>query len=306
MAENRLSVGERQAFLDEFVRSLEKDGLGAGTIQNYSYGVRKFLEFATNIDDVEHYNNFLLEHAVQKRSYYYYEALKKFARVALRKDKQALRHILHNLLKPQKKDPERGYKFIDKDVSENVIASLTTFKHRIIARMQYELGKRVGDILRLTKECFQTDATNADEPLLVINFITKGEKRHTMWVYNPELSADIQRFVAATQGSTRIFVDESISNEGANAYTMMRTNYKRYWIDLKQALRNNGVAFKDWATHDWRRAYARRVWDKYKDLNVLKEALGHSDVGSTIKYLRTSGLTNKDVLRELNDDKNHT
>jgi integrase len=183
---------------------------------------------------------------------------------------------------------------------------MPTFKHRIIAQMQYELGKRVGDILRLKKDCFQTDSTNPDEPLLVINFITKGDKRHTMWVYNPQLSADIQRFVAAAQGGERVFVDETISDEGASAYTMMRTNYKRYWIDLKQSLRDNGVAFKDWATHDWRRAYARRVWDKYKDLNVLKEALGHSDVGSTIRYLRSSGLTNKDVLRGLSDDKSRT
>jgi hypothetical protein len=130
MAENRPSDAERQALLSEFVQSLERQGLSAGTVQNYAYGVRKFLEFAPSVDDVEHYNNFLLEHTVQRRSYYYYVALKKFAHVALRKDKTALRHVLHNLLRPQKRDPERGYKFIDKPERDSVNAHVQAPHHR--------------------------------------------------------------------------------------------------------------------------------------------------------------------------------
>jgi site-specific recombinase XerD len=75
---------------------------------------------------------------------------------------------------------------------------------------------------------------------------------------------------------------------------MFRYNYDEYWKDLKMALQSCGYAPKDFATHDMRRCFARRVWERYKDIHVLQSMLNHSDPKVTLKYLEQSGLKNVD------------
>jgi integrase len=91
-----------------------------------------------------------------------------------------------------------------------------------------------------------------------------------------------------------------------NAYRMYKMNYIWYWRDLKQAL---GVANVDttlFATHDFRRCFARRAWEKYKDIHILQSLLNHQRAGTTLRYLNQSGLKNIDYHKDMqssNDEK---
>ena len=89
--------------------------------------------------------------------------------------------------------------------------------------------------------------------------------------------------------------------EGAlfSDYKMIRMNYMWYWKDLKQALITNGINKKDFATHDLRRCFARRAWERYKDIHVLKNLLNHSKVETTLRYLEQSGLKNIDYFEDM-------
>jgi site-specific recombinase XerD len=71
-------------------------------------------------------------------------------------------------------------------------------------------------------------------------------------------------------------------------------NYTHYWQDLKEAMQSCGVNFNDWATHDMRRAFARRAWSRYKDIHVLQGLLHHANPATTMRYLEQSGLANID------------
>ncbi len=86
-------------------------------------------------------------------------------------------------------------------------------------------------------------------------------------------------------------------------YKLISQNYRRYWADLKQALNAVGVAKQDFATHDFRRCFAREIWDKYKDLVLLQNALNHENPGTTIRYLKQSGLQNRDVFYQYQMEK---
>ena len=76
-------------------------------------------------------------------------------------------------------------------------------------------------------------------------------------------------------------------------------NYQWYWADLKQALHKNKISREEFATHDLRRCFARRAWERYKDIYVLKGLLNHVDPKTTLRYLDQSGLKNIDYLREM-------
>jgi site-specific recombinase XerD len=80
---------------------------------------------------------------------------------------------------------------------------------------------------------------------------------------------------------------------------LYRLNYKYYFRDLKAAMEMAGLSKYDFATHDFRRCFGRKVWDKYKDLVVLQRLLNHNSPQTSIRYLDQSGLRNFDYLKEL-------
>jgi integrase len=96
------------------------------------------------------------------------------------------------------------------------------------------------------------------------------------------------------------FINErKFMRQKVNFNTRYRENYNNYLYDLKQAMDKCGLENDSFATHDYRRCYARRVWEKYKDLFVLQELLNHTDPKTTMRYLKGSGLRNIDYHKEM-------
>ncbi len=56
---------------------------------------------------------------------------------------------------------------------------------------------------------------------------------------------------------------------------------------------------EDFATHDFRRNFARKVWLKYKNLIILQKILGHNDPRTTTRYLNMEGLDLIEVHKEM-------
>jgi site-specific recombinase XerD len=82
-------------------------------------------------------------------------------------------------------------------------------------------------------------------------------------------------------------------------YKMYKMNYVWYYADLKQALQSNRVKREDFATHDFRRCFARRAWERWHDVNILQGLLNHARPDTTLLYLQSSGLKNIDYLKEM-------
>jgi integrase len=141
-----------------------------------------------------------------------------------------------------------------------------------------------------------------NKPTLRINITGKGHRRNVIFIHD-EIGQQLIMDYITTHPCVRDFyfcsgnVRKREKND--NEFRFLTMNYWRYWDDLKKALDMKGLNFNDFATHDFRRCFARRVWTKYKDIQVLKNILNHKDVNTTLRYLEQSGLKNIDYHYEM-------
>lgn len=293
-------TAEETALIASFHAELKKKGLRESSAYMYKTAAARFLREGKNVRDLNDVNEFITYYTMKNNAVYYHHAIKHFAKYCIQ-DREERSLILDNMHKCKQKEPMRANVFISDVDKERVINALRENKHRIIAMMQNEVGVRCGDAFRITRKDVAKDE-NGD---MVLTITAKGGRIITRWVYNPKLASLITAWMdLAPQGPDEtIFIDRITDRCVDSHYIRAASNYRRYRTDLKRALESCGIPSKDWCTHDWRRGLARRVWEKYKDLNVLKEMLGHSSVETTVRYLRTSGLTVRDVLNEMDDDK---
>jgi len=132
----------------------------------------------------------------------------------------------------------------------------------------------------------------------------KRGKRNVPYIYDEVAQEIILNYTSThDEGNGYYFIElgkmKNRYGKVDNEFMMVKMNYHWFWSDLKNALESAGVDYEDFATHDFRRCFARRVWEKYKDLVILQNVLNHSDPKTTIRYLEQSGLKNIDVYKEM-------
>jgi len=288
----------------DFEEWLQARNLSDSSVYVYVAAVKKFLMDHPDVESIDAYNNFIFEHSIKKRSNYFYDALKLFVRFHFDNDSKRMNVLLRNLLKPKTNSPKKHVRYLDDDTREQIIKLLTNYKHRIIAKIQNSTGVRAGDILRLKRGSISYEAYNDETIVLRIDFDGKGGKHFIKWVFDKDIQIQIDLFMKANILNTEYyFLERRIDERPDTLYKDFRNNYNHYLMDLKQALNTYGLEYEDWATHDFRRSFARNVWNKTKDPVLLKEMLNHEQFDTTLRYLRGSGLQVKDVYFELNNEK---
>jgi site-specific recombinase XerD len=131
-----------------------------------------------------------------------------------------------------------------------------------------------------------------------IDFEGKGKKHFVKWIFDEKIQTQIDLFIKSNNLDTEYyFLEARKCNTPHMSYLL---NYQMYWKDLKQSLKTLGIDYKEWATHDFRRSFAREVWNNTKDPVIMKEMLNHVQFDTTLRYLRGSGLQTKDVYYGLN------
>ena len=291
------------ADLIDFNEYLKAKNLNESSVYVYSSAVKKFLYTKPDVSKVDSYNDFIFEHAIKKRSTYVYDALKLYVKWKYEKDPRA-QSITRNLLKPKLQDPKRNVRYLDEDTREMIISLLKNYKHRIIARVQNSAGVRAGDVIRLKRGTISYEVDEAHNiPVMRIDFEGKGKKHFVKWIYDEKIQTQIDLFIKSNVLDTEYYFLER-GTRTCTIHMNYLLNYQAYWKDLKQALALTGVDYKEWASHDFRRAFARNVWNDTKDPVILKEMLNHQQFDTTLRYLRGSGLQTKDVYYDLNAKKN--
>lgn len=291
--------------LAEFEQWLLNRGLSQSSVYQYVKAVQKFvLQGNPDIEEIENYNEFILEYAIKKRSLYYYDALKIFLKYVFKDNAQKKNQMLRQLLKPNKNtDIKRTRRILDDETKEQVIKLLKDYKHRIIARIQNETGVRAGDILRLKRGTISYEAYQ-DKTVMRLDVTGKGDKHYVKWIFDENIQNQIHLYITSHMVDDEYyFLDRGKVNKGSTIHIIQRTNYHHYWSDMKQSMNILGIDFKDWSSHDFRRGFARRVWQKTKDPVLLKEAMNHSQFDTTLLYLRNSGVQVQDLQNMLNEDK---
>jgi integrase len=276
----------------------EKRNLSEGSVQVYCEAVECFLKGNPDIDSLEDYNNFIIEHAIKKRCYHYYSALKAFIEYKIT-DANTRSRITDNMIRAQvNNDIKMERKYLTEDEILEVINHIKEPKHKVIALIQCLTGVRVGDVLRLKRDNIMPEEYKG-KPVLRINITGKGKKRNVIFIHDDvaqELIMDYITHVFNHDDYYFIELGKMKNRKGDinSEYRLLRMNYSWFWTDLKEAMQSCGINFSEWSTHDFRRAFARRVWEKYKDIHVLQGLLHHANPTVTLRYLEQSGLKNVD------------
>ena len=291
--------------IQAYIEYLTKLGRKRSTIREVETCLLKFIKDGKRFEEYEDIVDFLQEHTVQKRSFQYYDFLLGFIRFNYADDRTTLKKIVKaiKMFGRRMKDPvPRNSIMSDKDLFR-IILALKEHKHKIIAWIQKETGVRAGDVIRLYKKNVRFGFVKSDEGnfiTLEITFIKKGDKVSVIPIFNPDLIDYVKWYLKKNITDEKyLFIDSRHKGKNPDDYNTHRANYLRYWRDLKQACEKCGYKPSDFATHDWRRNFANKVWVdvlKKTDVVALQRALGHSYVETTTKYLRQSGLQSRDLF----------
>jgi integrase len=289
-------------FYEEWLR--EKGTLAESTIFVYVKSIESFLKTGPDLNNIDDYNKFLINKTIKKRATHLYSVIKSF--ITFKIEGSALQEtLIKGLVKPKfQQNILRERRHLSDEQIFDVINNLERKKHRIIALIQSLTGAREGDVMRLKQGGILFEEYEKRNTMR-LNLLGKRSKRNVVFIHDDVAQQFIMDFI--TNNKTAVdnyyFLELGTMNnrkgDPNNEAALMRMNYHWYWLDLKQALQLSNVRKEEFATHDFRRCFARKVWERYKDINILQHLLHHTDPKVTLRYLQQTGLDNIDYLKEI-------
>lgn len=287
-----------QNLFEEWLR--EKKNMTESSIYVYRTAIDHFLSYNPNINNIDDYNKFIIKHCIKKRSVHYYSILKIYIKFVIT-DINKRNLMIENLIKPEVPSTrKRERKYLEEKVILGVINNLKTKKHKILALIQNLTGIRSGDILRIKKKDIIPELYD-DKNVVKLVVTGKGNKRNIVYIHEEMVQILLIDYLIGNVNETSyaFLEDETRRDKTMQERKMLHANYKAYYRDLKMSLNTTGISHDDFATHDYRRCFARRVWTKYKDVQVLQNLLNHKNPATTMLYLSQSGLKNIEYFKQM-------
>lgn len=304
--------------LTKFREYLDKR-LAQSSVNLYITVLKCFIKEGYDFQNVAHYSEFLVKHHNQKRSVYVHDVLKKFIKWSDtdfidEEKKKVILMLLNDAFKKKYKDPIKKTQLLTIEQIFHVMSNLQYHKHKIIAWLMVETGVRIGDIIRLPRgniKAVPYVKNGEDLMILEIQFVTKGQKIRKIKIFNQQLIAVLTKYMQEVYlNDSYYFLDfdafkgkRGTGNTDMFNFRIYKANYDRYYEDLRDACKKSGINPHEFTPHDFRRNWANKVWDMLdrKDILRLKEAMGHADITTTIRYLRQSGLDTEDVFKKASE-----
>lgn len=284
---------------DEYLQ--EKHKLVDATRYYYVKSLEFFLLDNPNLTDVNDYNKFLIKHSIKKRNISLFYVFRAFIKYYI-KDANTRNSMLESLIKPDIPSTiKRERRYLNEKEIVAVINNIKQIKHKIVALIQDMTGARAGDVLRIPHGDIVPEIYEHKNVLKII-ITGKGNKRNVVYIHDEMVQKLIMDYIVKNINHTGYYFMEQRQRSKDKSYMarkLYKANHMAYYRDLKQALDKTGIDVKDFATHDYRRCYARRVWNRYKDVQVLQELLNHQDPSTTMRYLKHSGLKNIEYHKQM-------
>ena len=280
--------------------------LSKSSIVAYVTSAKAFLTEGNDPYKLEDYNDFLIRKVIKSRSNIHYTALKFFIKSLPDMDRNEKNRITESLIQPRKFSmPKVERQYLSESKLIQIINYITKEKHKVIALIQYLTGVRAGDVLKTQRGNIVPELYNGKAVLKFI-IMGKGDKRNIVYIHDETAQQIIINYIIKHFNHTDYYFMEDTSRVKKHSkvfadFAFYKTNFRRYLRDLHQALDRMGIDKRTFASHDYRRCFARRVWTKFKDLQVLQDLLNHSSPSTTMLYLRNSGLKMVDYQKQMQE-----
>jgi integrase len=168
--------------------------------------------------------------------------------------------------------------YIDSSLLKQIVFSIPNTMYRAVALIQYCTGARARDVLTIKSEWIEK--VESDESIgLRIRMVQKGGRERIAFVPKGEFSDIVYNYVISAQKEYPF-----MRNCSEDFLTNVETNYHYYYNAIKQATITLGIP--NFATHDFRRNFIDKAYTALKDIRVVKELVGHSQISTTLNYLR--------------------
>ncbi len=246
------------------------------TIKSYLFSVKKFLKYSKNNGiNPQTVKEYIIKHLeIENPS-------------SVAKDSFAIKFFFENVLNeklfiPTIKRNKTLPDILTIEEIRKIINIITNIKHKLIIKLLYGTGLRVGEIVELKRENL-----NFDEGLIHIHF-TKGRKDR--FVKIPiSIGEDLENYCKLN--SKRYLFE---SNRGG------KLTIKSIQKIVQNSAKKAGIGKRVYP-HLFRHSFATHLLEAGTDLRIIQKLLGHSDIKTTQIYTQISQASIKNIKSPLDD-----
>lgn len=275
MSEKYMPQEIRHLHLNKFAEYLrQKTTLGELSIQLYSRTIGHFLRTLKGDRgfSIKQVNNYLTKNYRQKHKPYVKYAFKHYFNYLNKGGRYK------ELIKVRIPSRRKKGNFVPRPLLIKVINHIKPKVYRDIAMLQYATGCRGREVLTLHEadiDLFFEDSS------IRIRIQGKGDKVRFSY-----LIRDFEIMLKKYMGRGYLFLPKrfnEIKDEDLWKFSRQVSTFMTYYFN---ALSNSALDFGilNFGTHDLRRNAADSFRKKFKDVYLVKQILGHSNIGTTEKY----------------------
>lgn len=287
--------------IEIYINYCKKIGLAKTTIPTYEYNLRRFKDFLIQSGiDVNNADVSVLTKIIIKEFLVYEQANFYISTVKLRKAilsgffnwlvedcgfidvnpvssiKLRIKHENKKLTAVTQQEIQMMYEYFENIPYKN--RAYRYYLYRLIIAMLYGTGIRVGSLIKLKHENYNREERS-------IRFTGKGEK--DLSIFFPD--GEIPKYIDILKEYT--CSDYIISHTTGKPFSSTGIN-----VIVKKVCKNSGIE-RNLSPHSFRRGYATAMIDNGVDLAFLKRCMGHSDIQTTLRYIKLSEKSVSDVMK---------
>jgi len=249
---------EKISQFEEYLKT--KTSLSERSIETYIRTMRAFFLFSNGSDSLEEMNKYIRRYPLARFVF------KKYLEFAGRTSE------IQQLIKARKAKRREGV-YVDEQTLLQICNHLGK-TYRFVALIQALTGARACEVLTIRK-----DMIFVEKDYLKIKIIGKGERERFIYIPQP-FAPLVYEFV---NKSNRLY--PFLKGEQEDLKRLVYNNYVNYYRQLRKAAAILGL--KKFGTHDFRRNFINKLYDKTKDVRLVAKAVGHAKLETSLRYLDT-------------------
>ncbi len=267
---------QKEGMIETLKREMEIRNFSYKTNKSYINSVAKFLEFAGE----QELNQDLVKKYIQIE-------IKRKEPATITHDIFAIQFFFANVLGnkvyiPRPKKNRKIPEILTKEEVREMINSLDNIKHKLILKVLYGCGLRVGEVVNLKKEDL-----NFEENLIHIKL---GKGKRDRFVKIPESAKEELKNYCKLDNSGILFP----SNRGGKLTTAT------IQAIVENSAKRAGVQ-KEVYPHLLRHSFATHLLESGVDLRIIQKLLGHADIKTTQIYTQISQASIKNIKSPLDN-----
>jgi site-specific recombinase XerD len=197
-----------------------------------------------------------------------------------------------------------GARSLSHEESDVLIGALSCDRDRLLVLAGQHLGLRISELLSLTVGMVANGLTPKSEITVPRRSLKGGRSRRRVRLHSrtipvhPDLASAFALYLTTFPRCQMPAPDSYLF--GSQKGTNQPMGPKSVWRILKAAAKAGGLNADRISTHSLRKTFASEMYEASgHDLRACQVCLGHSDIGSTVKYIEPDAQRLADLVRGL-------